>query len=112
LNALSDLYLDSVGWSGGNTTLEAVHHGLPVVTTPGSTMRSRHSAAILSHIGLADHIAENEAAYIARAIRLIDDVEFRRAQRASTVEAGPRLWNDLSPVRALEAALVEHLERL
>ena len=77
LNRAADLYLDSIGWSGGNTTIEAVHHGLPVVTTPGLTMRSRHTAAILSHIGLQEHISHDVEAYIERACRLIADPELR-----------------------------------
>ena len=35
LLAQGDVYLDSLGWSGGNTTLEAAVAGLPVVTWPG-----------------------------------------------------------------------------
>ena len=34
INRLSDVYLDSIGWSGGNTTLEAVACRLPIVTFP------------------------------------------------------------------------------
>ena len=31
----SDVYLDSFGWSGGNTTLDAVEAGCPIYTVPG-----------------------------------------------------------------------------
>src|SRR5262249_23707636 len=32
---LTDVYLDSIGWSGGNTTLEGLQHNLPNVTIAG-----------------------------------------------------------------------------
>ncbi len=41
LNRCCDLFLDSVGWSGCNSTLEALACGLPVVTWPGELMRGR-----------------------------------------------------------------------
>ena len=46
LNIACDVFLDAHGWSGGNTTLEALNLDLPIVTTPGKYMRGRHSAAI------------------------------------------------------------------
>jgi len=52
-----DVYLDSIGWSGGNTTLEAVAVDLPIVTLPTDLMRGRHSAAILARMGLRETIA-------------------------------------------------------
>src|SRR5262249_24806576 len=42
-----DIVLDSIGWSGGNSTLEALAHDPPIVTITGSLMRGRHSMAIL-----------------------------------------------------------------
>ena len=44
---VGDVYLDSPRWSGGNTTLEAMAVGLPIVTLPGPLMRGRHTAGIL-----------------------------------------------------------------
>jgi protein O-GlcNAc transferase len=48
LNLASDIFLDTIDWSGGNTTLEAIALDLPVVTIPGEFRRSRHSFAILT----------------------------------------------------------------
>ena len=44
---LSDVFLDSIGWSGCNSALECLTQALPIVTFEGATMRGRHSAAIL-----------------------------------------------------------------
>ena len=100
-----DVYLDSLRWSGGNTTLEAVTAGLPIVTTPGPLMRGRHSAAILTAMGLADHVSPTREAYVARAIALADPAA-RGAARAAVTARADRVAEDLAPVRALEAFLL------
>ncbi len=104
-----DVYLDSLGWSGGNTTLEAVTCDLPVVTTPTDLMRGRHSAAILSRMGLAHAVSPTLDAYVARAAALADP-GVRAAARAEVQDNKHRLFGDLEPVRALEAFLIGAVE--
>lgn len=97
----TDVFLDSIGWSGCNSTLEAVACDLPVVTTPTELMRGRHSAAILACMGLADRVAPDVDGYVDHAVRLADADE--RARFAAELRAGkPRVFGDPSPVRALE----------
>ena len=96
-----DVFLDSIGWSGCNSTLEAVACDLPVVTTPSALMRGRHSAAILACMGLADRIAMDVEAYIEHAVRLAD-VRERAAFVAALRVGRPRVFGDVAPVRALE----------
>ena len=64
LNLACDVFLDAHGWSGGNTTLEALNLDLPIVTTPGKYMRGRHSAAILKQLGLEDSIADSVDSWV------------------------------------------------
>src|SRR5262249_2879807 len=59
LLSLSDVYLDSIGWSGGMTTLEALACMLPVVTMPGQFMRGRHAYGCLKRIGINETIAQS-----------------------------------------------------
>lgn len=106
---LGDLYLDSVAWSGGNTTLEAVSCGLPVVTLPGAMMRGRHTTAILRYLGFEELIARDRQDYVAIASRLALDVAYRREMAARILAAAPRLFGDMAPVRALEAFMAEAL---
>jgi hypothetical protein len=47
-----DVVLDSIGWSGCNSTLESLVHDLPIVTIPGPLMRGRHTLAILTMMGV------------------------------------------------------------
>jgi tetratricopeptide (TPR) repeat protein len=62
---LSDVFLDSIGWSGCNSALECLTRALPIVTFEGATMRGRHSAAILRMIGVEDTIATTVDDYVA-----------------------------------------------
>ena len=77
LNRLADVVLDSVSWSGGNTTFDAVAMDKPVVTLPGPLMRSRVSAAILGMMGIEETVAADTDDYIAIAARLATDAVWR-----------------------------------
>jgi len=104
----SDVFLDSIGWSGCNSTLEAVACDLPVVTTPSGLMRGRHSAAILECMGLAHRIAVDVDAYVAQATLLADPAE-RRRRVAEQVAGRSRVSGDTAPVRALEEFLIQNV---
>ena len=103
LNLLSDIYLDTMAWSGCNTTMEAMACDLPVVTMPGKLMRARHSYAILTQLGVTETIARDEAAYVELAGRLGVDGEWRKSVIARMRERFPHLYGDTACVRALEA---------
>lgn len=102
LNLAADVMLDTPGWSGGNTTLEAIGCNLPVVTLPGEFMRGRHSYAMLNILTLDELIAENEDRYIQVAIRLAQDQEFYRRIKERLNLNKNRLFNDHNAVQALE----------
>src|SRR5262252_7550522 len=67
---LSDVFLDSIGFSGGNTTLEALAHDLPIVTLWGELMRGRQSAAMLYMMGMTETVCESIEEYVALAVGL------------------------------------------
>lgn len=102
----ADVFLDSIGWSGCNSTLEAIACDLPVVTTPGALMRGRHSAAILACMGLAHRVAADVDAYVALAVQLADPAQ--RADFVSAVRSGrERVFGDTTATRGLEAFLLQ-----
>jgi predicted O-linked N-acetylglucosamine transferase (SPINDLY family) len=103
LNLASDIFLDTIDWSGGNTTLEAIASGLPVVTIPGEFMRSRHSFAILTMLGVTETIASNEQEYIDIAVRLGLDKPWRDTIINKIKANHNNLYNDITCVRALES---------
>ncbi|HTI82399.1 MAG TPA: radical SAM protein [Acetobacteraceae bacterium] len=102
----SDVYLDSIGWSGGNTTLEALACDLPVVTTPTSLMRGRHSTAILRHIGLGDSVAASIPEYIDFAVALAEP-KARSPLSHAVRAAKPGLYRDIVPIEALAEFLIK-----
>jgi len=102
LNLLSDVFLDSLHWSGGVTTLEAIACGLPIVTLPGRFMRGRHTYGILMQLGVTELIAHDKDSYVEIAVRLGTDGEWR-AQILERMSAGhSRPYGDSRCVRVLE----------
>lgn len=78
-----DIALDSFPYSGGQTTLELLWSGIPVITCPGETIASRHSGAYLQAIGLDRLIAENLDHYRHLALALARDLPRLAELRAS-----------------------------
>lgn len=103
INATVDVFLDSIGWSGGNTTLEALSQGLPPVTLPTGFMRGRHTYAMLRQMGMDELIATDPADYVRIAARLGGDGAYRQEMRRRIAAARGRLYDDVGTVRALEA---------
>lgn len=59
-----DVYLDSIGFSGFNTAIEALGAGLPVVTLEGEFLRGRLASSILRQIEVADTVALSVDEYV------------------------------------------------
>ena len=106
LLASADLYLDTVGFSGFNTALQAVRAGLPVVTREGRFLRGRLASGMLRQIGLDELVATSDAAYVELAVTLANDPARRRGLSERLKAASERLLEDEAPVRALEAFLL------
>ncbi len=102
INQLCDLMLDTLHWSGGNTSLDALASGLPIVTLPGAFMRGRQSAAMLRTLGLDDLVATNVEEYVAISVRLGRDRGAREAIAKRIVEGRAALFERDEPVRAFE----------
>ncbi|MCP6762062.1 MAG: O-linked N-acetylglucosamine transferase, SPINDLY family protein [Fischerella sp. CENA71] len=103
INLLSDIYLDTFTWSGGNTTLEAIACNLPIVTCPGEFMRGRHSDSFLKMLGVTDTIAQNETEYIEIAVKLAHDPVWRREISERIRQSHDRLFDDQACIAGLEA---------
>jgi CRISPR-associated protein Csy1 len=105
VNTLCDVMLDTLHWSGGNTSLDALACGLPVVTLPGHLMRGRQSMAMLRLLGVEELIARDVADYVDIAVRVGGDREFRAALSARIKAGLPTLFDRDEPIRELEAFL-------
>ena len=100
INAACDAMLDTTRWSGGNTSLDAIACGLPVVTLPGPFMRARQSAAMLTLAGVPELVARDADDYVAIASRLVRERASRDALSQRLVEGHPRLFDDGAPIDA------------
>nr|WP_199330422.1 tetratricopeptide repeat protein [Microcoleus sp. FACHB-68] len=103
INLLSDVFLDTFTWSGGNTSLEAIACNLPIVTCPGEFMRGRHADSFLKMLGVTDTIAQTEAEYIEIAVRLGLDPDWRQEIAEKIRIRHDNLFDDKVCVEALEA---------
>lgn len=111
LIAAADVILDGPGWSGGNTTLEAVAQGQPVVCRWGPTLRARHSAAILETIGLGHTVGHSDADYVRRALSLAHDPAERARTAEATRDGAPRAFDGSAALDALAEALHQQTGR-
>lgn len=103
----STVFLDTIGFSGFNTALQAVESGLPVVTREGRFMRGRLAGAILRRAGASELVAPDEAGYVELAVALAGDA-IRRARLRGTLQASlPQLHGDMEAIRGLEDFLAE-----
>lgn len=104
--AMADVVIDTVHWSGGNTTLDALAAGTPVVTLPGAFMRGRQSAAMLRMIGLEELVADSREAYVRIAAAVATDGAYNRELRRRIADGRAALFDQPEPVAAFAEALV------
>lgn len=103
--AQCDVMLDSIGWSGNNTTMESFAHALPIVTMTGPLMRGRHTMAILKMMGITETITETVDEYCSVAVRLARDVPWRMAIKARMEANKNKVYRDKASILALEEFL-------
>ncbi|MFZ3138326.1 MAG: tetratricopeptide repeat protein [Thermodesulfovibrionales bacterium] len=105
LNNICDVFLDSIGWTGHNSTFEAIACNLPVVTLSGKLMRARHTFAILTMMDLTETIANSIDDYISLAARLGKDSGWRKRISEKIAANKHRLYKDRTCITALEGFL-------
>ncbi len=107
----ADVVLDSIGWSGCNSTLESLPFDLPIVTLTSPLMRGRHSTAILAMIGVTETVADTTDDYVSIAVRLALDKSWRAAVRNRMAENKHRICCDRACVVALGEFLSKAVRR-
>ena len=107
---LADIMLDSIGWSGGKSTLDALAEASAIVTCPGPMMRGRHTMAILTRLGVTETIAKTVDDYVSIAVRLAHGPSMRASLRAQVAMGRHRVIADTAPIRALEVFLTQAVE--
>ena len=107
INCVCDAMLDTLHWSGGNTSLDALACRLPIVTLPGRFMRGRQSAGMLQLMGIGDLVASDADDYVRIATRLAQDAGRRKDVASRIVGAHGCLFDDRTPVASLAQLLFE-----
>ncbi len=102
----ADVYLDTLGFSGFNTAMQAVECGLPLVTRQGRFMRGRLASAILARMRLDELVAATDEHYVQLAVRLAQDEPLRQRIRGDLLARQAILFDDLEPIRGLESFLL------
>lgn len=107
----ADLYLDTIGFSGFNTAMQAISCDLPLVTIEGARMRGRLASAILNHINLPDLACNTSNEYIDLVVELIQNRALLNSYRNKIAQSKSILFNDLMPIRALEKFLIQQTQK-
>ena len=96
------IILDSIQWSGFNSTMESLVHGLPIVTIPGPLMRSCHTAAILRMMQVTDTVSDDLEGYVRTAVRLAHDQDWRRHIASRIAAKKHQVYRDRACISGLE----------
>jgi predicted O-linked N-acetylglucosamine transferase (SPINDLY family) len=107
----SALMLDTVGFSGFNTALQAIECELPMLAYECQFMRGRLASALMRRMGIPELVATTDDGFIQAAIELAADRAKRKHLQAMLRDRRKILFQDLEPVRALERCLTEAISR-
>lgn len=105
LLSLGDVMLDPLHFGGGNTTYEACHVGLPIVTLPGRFMRARLAYALYRQMGLDRLVATDLADYVKKAVTIANDPDERAALKRLILDRGDAVFGDRGSLDELAARL-------
>ena len=108
---LADLFLDTLPYNAHTTASDALWAGLPLLTVPGRSFPARVAASILQAGGLPELIAEDFAAYEAKALKLAREPAALRAirDRLTATRTNMPLFDTARFTRELEAAYIAML---
>lgn len=104
--AAADVVLDTTHWSGGNTTLDAIAAGTPVVTVPGRFMRARQTAAMLAMLELPELVAPSPDALVDSALAVAADADLNRSLRSRMAARRGALFDQPAPLASFAEALL------
>lgn len=107
LLSVADVILDPVVFGGGNTTLEALAMGTPVVTLPGAFLRDRISYAWYRKMDLTDCVASDPDDYVRRAVALATNADQHAGVARSIADRSAILFDDAQAITGLEDALTK-----
>jgi CRISPR-associated protein Csy1 len=101
-----DVVLDTLRWSGGNTSIDAFAAGVPVLTLPGRFMRGRQTAGMLELMQVKELIVSSPEEYVRRAVDVASDASLNAALREAIARRREVLFDRAEAVEAFSEALL------
>ncbi|MDJ0839393.1 MAG: tetratricopeptide repeat protein [Acidobacteriota bacterium] len=102
----ADVILDPHHFSGGATSYEALSMGAPIVTLPGTFIRSRFTLGYYRQMGIDDCIAKDPEHFVNLAVEIAEKASLRRDISERILAAQHQLLEDRSAALQFERALV------
>ena len=111
LCTIADVMLDTLHWSGGANTVDALRCSLPVVTCPGAFMRGRQTFGMLRSMQLDAELAcPDPQALVARAVAVASDRDLRAELSRRIDAAVPILFDGSAALQGLAEVVRAQLE--
>lgn len=107
----ADIALDTLLYSGFNTSAIALWCGVPLVTHPGTSLTKRAIPSVLQASGAGDLVATDAAGYERIAIRLAADPAWRSEMARRVSSPGNALFDSCGNLRHVERAFEIMWER-
>lgn len=106
LMKVADVFLDTLGFSGFNTAIQAVQCGLPIATKKGQFMRGRLASGVLEQMGLSSLVAQTNEDYIKEAVKISTEANYKLEIANQFKLYRHKLYLDLRPINALADFLI------
>ncbi len=108
----SALLLDTLGFSGFNTALQALESGLPVLAYEGKFMRGRLASAIMRKMNMPELVATTQEEFVQKAVEFVTtDAKQIRKLRSDIPKRVKALFRDDSSIVALENFLEAEIRK-
>ena len=105
--AVADVIIDPFHFGGCNTSAEALSLGTPIVTLPAFQLPGRFTLGLYRELGLDACVANSEEEFIAKAVRLGTDPDYRRSVSQDILARCERLFDRPDTGQELGKALLE-----
>ncbi|MCB0209144.1 MAG: tetratricopeptide repeat protein [Anaerolineae bacterium] len=110
LIAVSDVMLDTIHYSGGNTSHEALSIGIPIVTMPTKFLRGRLTLGRYKKMGLMDCVVATPGEYVDLAVKLAINPDFHSQIKTNILTHNQVLYEDTEAVQQLEVFFKQAIE--
>jgi predicted O-linked N-acetylglucosamine transferase (SPINDLY family) len=99
---LADVVLDPPHFTAGCTAYDIFSFHQPIVTMPGELAASRVTAACYAKMGMNELVVQTPQEYVAQAVRVGSERDYRMALRDRIRKADEQLFGDSEAVREYE----------